>query len=250
VLPEGRTEHGLTWYLEAHGLPPDANPEEASARNKTYAGDIAREHKSFLWGAGNDRRQEWLTKSENGQTKVPLSTPEIFDWLIDLKRRFGKAIFVSFAFSYDASMALADLDFDTASTLQKGERPTEARKTISDEEYDALTDDEQEKYVEKCETIFWSPPGSARGYAIAYRKGKMFRVGRLRDPANPYKITPIKDPERKAAFEAVGLEPVDREIDYTTAGPITINDTFGFFQSSFIEAYIRRGSPHPRRGQS
>jgi hypothetical protein len=65
----------------------------------------------------------------------------------------------------------------------------------------------------------------------------MFRVGRLRDPANPYKITSIKDPKRKAAFEAVGRPAIDRKIYYAPPGSITINDVFGFFQSSFIEAY-------------
>ena len=59
----------------------------------------------------------------------------------------------------------------------------------------------------------------------------------IRNPANPWRITRIKNPETKAAFETVGRPAIDRAIDYAPGGgPITINDTFGFFQSSFLKA--------------
>src|ERR1700688_2951010 len=79
---------------------------EPTAQNKTFRGDIYREHKSFLWGAGNDEKQEWLCKSEDGKSKVALTTPDIFDWLIGLKKKFPHSIFVGFSFSSDATMAL------------------------------------------------------------------------------------------------------------------------------------------------
>ena len=102
---------------------------------------------------------------------------------------------------------------------------------MSDDEFEAMSEIERERYIERHETVFWGE------HAIAYRKGKMFRVGRLRDPANPWKIKPIKDPEKKAAYKAVGLPPITRFIDYAPDGkPITINDVFGFFQTSFLKA--------------
>ena len=42
----------------------------------------------------------------------------------------------------------------------------------------------------------------------------MFRVGRLNDPANPYKYKEITDPERRQAYIDAGRKPVEREIDY------------------------------------
>ena len=91
------------WYKSAHDCDPGAMP---SAQTKTFEGDICREHKSFLWGAGNDEKQRWLCRSADGQPKVALSTPEIFDWLTGLKREFPHSIFVGFSFSYDATMTL------------------------------------------------------------------------------------------------------------------------------------------------
>ena len=213
--------HGRDWYASAH-----VGGEEPTAQNKIFPGDIYREHKSFLWGAGNDEKQEWLCKSEDGKSKVALTTPEVFDWLIGLKKKFPHAIFLAFSFSYDATMALAGLDYESALAMQKGER-----RSVSDEEYEAMDEKEREEQIEKFETLFWE------GFAVAYRKGKMFRVGRLRNPAKPWKETPIRKPETKAAFEAVGLPAINRSIDYAPGGgPITINDTFGFFQTSFLKA--------------
>jgi hypothetical protein len=175
------------WYESAHDLEPGAMP---SAQTKTFEGDIYREHKSFLWGAGNDEKQRWLCRSADGEPKVALSTPEIFDWLIGLKRDFPHSVFAGYSFSYDATMTLAGLDYDAALALQKGER-----KTVSDDEFEAMSETERDRYIERHETVFWGE------YAIAYRKGKMFRVGRLRDPAKPWKIKSIKDPEKNAAYK-------------------------------------------------
>jgi hypothetical protein len=234
--PETRTPHNFEWYFSNHDC---SNGAEASAQNKTFTGDIYREHKSFLWGAGNDEREVWLTNCEDGYApKNELTASEIFDWLIGLNKHFPHSFFVGFSFSYDATMALAGLDYATARDLQKGERRKtgEGEERITDEEFDALNDKEREKYIERCETVFWTAPNGA-GYAIAYRKGKMFKVGRLRNPDRPRKIVPIKDPKRIAALKAVGLPPVDRVIDYAPGGKaVMINDVFGFFQSSFVEA--------------
>ena len=235
------TVHGRDWYASSH-----AEGDKPTAQNKIFPGDIYREHKSFLWGAGNDEKQEWLCKSEDGKSKVALTTPEIFDWLIGLKKKFPHAIFSGFSFSYDATMALAGLDYEAALALQKGER-----HLVSDEDYEAMSEQEREQHIERFETLFWE------GFAIAYRKGKMFRVGRLRDPARPWKETPITNPEKKAAFEAVGLPAINRAVDYApSGGPITIEDSFGFFQTSFLKAldgmkdsFDRRRKPHSGRGQ-
>jgi hypothetical protein len=216
------TLHGRDWYASAHE---SADGDEPTAQNKIFPGDIYREHKSFLWGAGNNEKQERLCTGEDGKPKVALTAPEIFDWLIGLNKKFRHAIFVGFSFSYDATMALAGIDYEAALALQKGER-----RLVSDEEYEEMSEKEREDHIERVETVFWE------GFAIAYRKGKMFRVGRLRNPANPWRITPITNPEKKSAFEAVGLPAIKRAIDYAPGGPVTINDTFGFFQSSFLEA--------------
>jgi hypothetical protein len=85
------TRHGRDWYASAHEC---ADGDEPTAQNKIFPGDIYREHKSFLWGAGNDEKEEWLCTGEDGKRKVALTTPEIFDWLIGLNKKFRHAIFV------------------------------------------------------------------------------------------------------------------------------------------------------------
>lgn len=114
---KGWVERDHDWYLNAH-----SDRQNPNARNKTFEGDIRREHRTFLWGAGNDEKREWLCRSSDGAPKVALNSEEILDWIVGLKRKFPNAIFVAFAFSYDASQILAGLDYQTAFELQRGER--------------------------------------------------------------------------------------------------------------------------------
>jgi hypothetical protein len=78
--------HARDWYASAHDC---ADGDAPTAQNKIFPGDIYREHKSVLWGAGNDEKEEWLRKSEDGKSKVALTTPEVFDWLVDLEGPLG-----------------------------------------------------------------------------------------------------------------------------------------------------------------
>jgi hypothetical protein len=218
---KGPIERDREWYLNAH-----SDPQHPNARNKTFAGDIYREHKTFLWGAGDDEKCEWLCRSVDGAPKTALESEEILDWIVGLKKKFSHHIFVSYAFSYDATQILADLDCKTAVELQR-----EERRTCSDEEWEAMSEEERERHIEDVKTVF------RRGFAISYRKGKMFKVGKLRNPNEPYKFTPCKNTQKAAFFEERGMPALDRAIDYAPGGePVTINDAFGFFQSSFVDA--------------
>jgi hypothetical protein len=218
----GWIERDREWYLAAH-----SDPREPNARNKTFDGDILREHKTFLWGAGNDEKREWLCRSVDGAPKVALQTEEVLDWIVGLKKKFLHSIFVSFAFSYDATQILSGLDYKTAMELQSGER-----RLCSDEEWEAYSPEERKRHVEEVKTVFW------RGFAIAHRKGKMFKVGKLRNPDRPYKEIPCRSEERAAYLRERGMPEVDyADIDYAPGGePVTIHDAFGFFQSSFLNA--------------
>ncbi|HEY8651192.1 MAG TPA: hypothetical protein VIL70_09780, partial [Chthoniobacterales bacterium] len=223
----GWTVHGRKWYLEQHDLTDDPMP---SARNKKPGTPtIYIEHRPFLLGAGNDRHQLFLSEeSDTGEEgkrrgstkKIPLSGYKILNGIVDLPKTFLNAIFVTFAFGYDVAQILRCLDADTAGKLQAGEIII---KSVDDD-------------GAPCKEVvdFWNE------FAISYRRGKMFRVGRLNDPANPYIYTEITDPERKQAYIDAGREPVERKIDYKDA-PVTLNDTFGFFQMSFIDAYEGSG---------
>lgn len=143
-----------------------------------------------------------------------------------MRKNLGDAIFVTFAFGYDVAQILRCLDADTAGKLQAGEIVT---KTFDDDGAPC------EEVVEQA-VFFWNE------FALTYRRGKMFRVGRLKDPADPYKYTEITDPERRQAYIDAGREPIERKIDYKDDA-VTLNDTYGFFQMSFIEAYEGSGIP-------
>ncbi len=133
-------------------------------------------------------------------------------------------MFITFAFGYDVAQILRALDFLTAGQLQAGEIVT---KSADDDGAPC------EEVVEQA-VFFWDE------FAITYRRGKMFRVGRLKDPKEPYIYPEITDPERRQAFIDAGRDPVERKINYKDK-PVTLNDTFGFFQMSFIKAYKGSG---------
>jgi hypothetical protein len=220
-LESGPIERDREWYLRAH-----TNPQDPNARNKTFEGDIYREHKTFLWGIGDDEKRVWLCQSVDGAPKTALGGEEILNFIVGSKKDFPHDIIVSYSFSYDASQILAALDYRTAVELQR-----EERHTCSNEVWETLSKEERERHLEEVKTVFW------RGFAIAYRKGKMFKVGKLRNPDEPYKYTPCKNAEKAAFFEERGLPALDRSIDYAPGGePVTINDAFGFFQESFLDA--------------
>jgi hypothetical protein len=217
----GPIERDREWYLSAH-----SDPQDPNARNKTYEGDIYREHKTFLWGIGNDEKRVWLCRSVEGLPKTALGGEEILNFIVGSKKSFRHHIIVSYSFSYDATQILAALDYKTAVELQR-----EERRTCSDEEWETMSEEERERHLEEVKTVFW------RGFVLSYRKGKMFQVGKLRNPDEPYKYTPCKNAEKAAFFEERGLPAVDRAIDYLPGGePVKINDAFGFFQSGFVDA--------------
>jgi len=186
VLPfAGWTPHNRRWYLDQHDLTDDPIP---SARNKRPATPpIYVEHRPFLFGAGNDHHRIFVTEEGtfvNGEgigtsvTKIPMSGYKILNTIVDLPKTFLHAIFATVAFGYDVAQILRCLDADTAGKLQAGEIVI---KTIDDDGAPC------EEVVEQA-VFFWNE------FAISYRRSKMFRVGRLNDPANPYKYKEITDP--------------------------------------------------------
>jgi hypothetical protein len=223
VIPfNGWTVHDRQWYLDQHDLTAD-DPIPCAGNKRPGTPPIYIEHRPFLFGAGNDSDQYFLTENDEIE-KTALSGEKILNAIVDLPKRFGDATFVSFAFGYDVSQILRCLDADTAGKLQAGEI------VIKSIDEDGAPCEE----IIKQSTVFWNE------FAISYIRGKMFRVGRLNDPANPYKFEEIADPVRRQAYIDAGRNPVKAKIDYKD-GPVTINDTFGFFQMSFIDAYEGSG---------
>lgn len=161
---EGWTLHDRNWYLSQHE--PGYIP---NARTKTYPGDIHREHRLFLLGAGNDRKIDWLCASKEKGKKVALKTRTILDWILSLKAKFPNATFVSYSFSYDVCQILRDIPYEKAYEIQKGEILRE----------DEDEDDESDEVSKLSRYVFWGK------YGISFRRQKEFCVGLLRNPSKP-----------------------------------------------------------------
>ena len=125
-------------------------------------------HATYLWGAVADdgRPPHFLSSHETrGLDKRPLSTIEILDYLLDLPKHFGRAVFVMFSFSYDVTQILKNLPFSTVWEIVK-------RETYRD------ADGNRRKIGHA--PVFW------KGYAVTYVKGKYIELWRLADPDKPY----------------------------------------------------------------
>jgi hypothetical protein len=187
--------------------------------------------------------QVFLCEStKDNEPKVVLKIRTLLDGVISMNKEFPNTIPVSFAFGYGAAQTLSGMPFGKANELQTMKRVMKNSRAKAVEDWREANDTgdeeiEEQKTIE-LQTVFWEE------YAIAYRRGKMFRVGRLRDRLNPYKVKEITNPVRRQAFIDAGLKPVDRTIDYAPGGKaVTISDTFGFFQMSFIKACKDMGRP-------
>ena len=125
-------------------------------------------HATYLWGAVADdgRPPHFLSSHEtSGLDKRPLSSIEILDYLLDLPKHFGRAVFVMFSFSYDVTQILKNLPFSTVWEIVKRETYRDAngnRRKIGHA------------------PVFW------KGYAVTYVKGKYIELWRLADPDKPY----------------------------------------------------------------
>ena len=181
-------------------------------------GSIAQPHRTFLWGARREGQTEWLTNGDDAGLSgdcEPLSSEQILDWLCSLPSKFGDAKFVMFAMNYDVMQALLDLPFKKAWEIQKQipfkerDDPTGLRPSLS-------------------RKVFW------KDFAICYLKNKYIEIGKLRDPARPSK------------YDKNG-----RHIgnDYLPGHLIKIDDSFGFFQCSFVKALEGMNKIDPASGK-
>jgi hypothetical protein len=133
-----------------------------------YYGVRYPQHATYLWGAAADdgRPPLWLIgEGTSGLDHHSLVAVQILDWLLDLPRQFGPAVFIMFSFGYDMTRILRHLPFKTVWEIVKRETypdPIGQRRTIGNS------------------PVLW------RGYAISYVKGKSFDVWRLADPQKPY----------------------------------------------------------------
>jgi hypothetical protein len=139
-----------------------------------YQGARYPRHDTYLWGAAADdgRAPVWLTDPEtHGMDKRPLSAVEkILDWLLDLPRQYGKAMFVMFSFRYDIAQILKHIDYYTVWELFKHEtHPTKGVK----------------KQIGHA-PVFW------KEYAIHYIDGKYLDIKRLENPENQISRRTVK----------------------------------------------------------
>ena len=133
-----------------------------------YDGVRYADHATYLWGAvgDNDSAPQWLLSPETrGLDKKPLGAIEILDWLLDLPRQFGPAVFVMFSFGYDITQILKHLPYKTVWEIEK-------RATCPDEEGNT-------RQIGHA-PVFW------KEYAISYLKGKSLELWRLADPDRPH----------------------------------------------------------------
>ena len=82
----------------------DSEGQDYAGDDIWYQGVRYPRHDTYLWGAAADDGHEpvWLTAAEtHGTDKRPLRAVEILDWLLDLRRQYGNAVFIMFSFRYD-----------------------------------------------------------------------------------------------------------------------------------------------------
>jgi len=151
-------------------------------------------HKTFLWGASGREWREptWLF------TGRPLSSVEIIEWLLTLKKACGDAIYISYSFGYDANQIFADMPFEKAFDVSKGY---------------PWADDPAQLELNKLRAnrfrrVFW------KNYAFNYLKHKYLMISRITYPNGDLSKYPVTVP----------------------GSTIRIQDQFGFFQSSFLKA--------------
>jgi hypothetical protein len=220
LTQEQINEAGLTWHDKPLFEPLKSALHSVSAslsvtkdldgRKTPFRIDTYREHCTFLWCAGNDDKQLFLGGKEQGlgRDQRPLSSVEILEWLCSLPATFPKqAKFVSFMFSYDATQIFKDMPFEKAWELQN-KLPFEERAYKPGER--ALP--------KESRNVFWN------GFSIAYRKGKWLRAAKLTNPNKPYKVGRDKDGNEKFILDVI------------KSTRITIFDTWGYFQASFLAA--------------
>jgi hypothetical protein len=154
----------------------------------------------------NGQDADWL----GDETRRPLGTVEIFDWLLSLPDKFGDANFVMFAFNYDVTQMLIDLPFKTNREIARQKRYRE--------------EDGKDGEDIGMSPVFWGQ------YAVSHIKSKVFKLWRLRDPDKPY-VGDV-DANGKVKIDKATGKP-KMKIDASQS--IVIFDTFGFYQKAFIE---------------
>jgi hypothetical protein len=79
----------------------DSEGQDYAEDDNLYQGVRHPRHDTYLWGAAADDGREpvWLTAAgTHGMDKRPLNVVEILDWLLDLPRQYGNAVFIMFSF--------------------------------------------------------------------------------------------------------------------------------------------------------
>jgi hypothetical protein len=147
----------------------DSEGQDYRGADIVYDGVRYPDHATYLWGAAADdgRPPVWLSDPETaGLDHRPLDAVRILDWLLDLRRQFGPAVFVAFSFGYDVTQLLRHLPYKTVWEIIKRE---------------TYPDAQGRKRPIGNSPVLW------KGYAIKYTKGKSLELWRLADPNRPYK---------------------------------------------------------------
>jgi hypothetical protein len=207
----------------------DAEGETIPGFDETDAnGNVYPLHRTTLWAAAGWRRTytpeaiaAGLGSPMDGEEtklhvlvredKKPHHSDEIIEWLLGLPALHGKeqgfldgVNFVSFAFNYDATQALADLPFEKVWEITR-------KKSF--------------KFKRKINS-----PTFYREYAIDFLKGKWLKLWKLRDRNKPYKEKLDKDGNVKLKKNG------KPEMEIDAISYIGIDDAFGFYQSKFTKA--------------
>jgi hypothetical protein len=145
----------------------DSEGQDYPKDDISYQGVRYPRHDTYLWGAAADdgRAPVWLTAAEtHDMDKRPLSVVEILEWLLELTRRYGKAVFVMFSFKYDIAQLLKQLGYFTVWEIYKHETHPDKIGVI--------------KQIGHA-PVFW------KKYAIHYIDGKYIDIHKLANPDKP-----------------------------------------------------------------
>lgn len=113
----------------------DSEGQNYPGADLLYDGVRYAQHATYLWGAAadNGRPPHWLSSAETrGTDKKPLGATEIMDWLLDLPREFGRAVYALYSGGYDVTQILRHLPFRSLGDREARNVPGRGRQHEAD----------------------------------------------------------------------------------------------------------------------
>jgi hypothetical protein len=199
---------GAPFILDHKGLKTRISLSKSEIMKWVEAGEkVYRDQRAcmaMVGGAGDKGYEDQIRCWPDGA-----SSENLIEFLLGQPRNFAskdpkgmRPRFIGFGFDYDIAQILKDLPYAKLWELQKGVRWKDR--------------DNPNAHSKRGQWTLW------RGYAVSVIPGKSIKLSRLRDRDAPWKWRVQNDGSQK------------RHLDYIDK--IEIEDAFGFFQKSLVEA--------------